>query len=85
MSTSVRKEYAHFKDCKFNKVTIFNGIVLIQVACSSLPCTLSLYNAFMWTVSLKAGQRRSEANEGTNHGTLEGTNTSRDRLKFIMI
>ena len=27
MSTSVREEYAHFKDCKFNKVAIFNGII----------------------------------------------------------
>ena len=53
--------YAHFKDCKFNKVAIFNGIVLIQVACSSLSCTLSLYNVFMWTVSVKAGQKRTEA------------------------
>ena len=39
-----------------NKCDIFNGIVLIQVACSSFPCTLSLYNAFMWTVSVKAAQ-----------------------------
>ena len=44
----------HFKLCKENKVAIFNGIELIQVACSSLPCTL--YNAFMWKVSVKAGQ-----------------------------
>ena len=51
----------HFKVCKVNKVAIFNGIELIQVACSSLPCTLSLYNAFTWTVSVKAGQ--SELNE----------------------
>ena len=39
----------------------FNGIVLIEVACSSFPCTLSLYNAFMWTVCVKAAQ--SELNE----------------------
>ena len=51
MSTSVRKEYAHFKDCQFNKVAIFNGIGLIQVACSSLPCTLSLYFGFLDTTS----------------------------------
>ena len=44
-----RKEYAHVKDCKFNKVAIFNGIELIKVACYSLPCTVSLYNAFMCT------------------------------------
>ena len=93
MSTSARKEYAHFKDCKFNKVATVNGIVLIQVACSSLPCTLSLYNAFMWTVSIKAGQKRTEerrtnertnerTNDGTNDGTNERTNTSRGLLKF---
>ena len=39
----------------------FNGIVLIQVACSSFPRTLSLFYAFMWTVSVKAAQ--SELNE----------------------
>ena len=61
----------------------FNGIELIQVAFSSLPCTLSLYNAFMWTVSVKAGQ--SELNEArvTNEQTKERTNTSRDFLKCI--
>ena len=86
MSTSVRKEYAHFNYCKFNKVAIFNGIVLNQVACSSLPCTLSLYNAFMWTVSVKAGQKRTEARrtkEQTNkEKKKERTNTSRGLLKF---
>ena len=87
MSTSVWKGYADFKVCKFNKVAIFNGIVLIQVACSSLPCTLSLYNAFMSTVSVKAGQ--SELNEARvtilqrNKHKNERTNTSRDLLKFI--
>ena len=85
MSTSVRKVYAHFKDGKFNKVAIFNGIELIQVACSSLPCTLSLYNAFMWTLSVKAGQKRTEArrrNERTNDGTNERTNRSRGLLNY---
>ena len=75
---SVRKEYAHFKDSKLNKVAIFNGIELIQVACSSRPCTLSLYNAFMWTVSVKAGQ--SELNEArlTNERTNEQRNARRN-------
>ena len=66
------------------KVAIFNGIVLIQVACSSLPCTLSLYNAFMWTVSVKAGQ--SELNgTRTDERTKELRKDvpSRDLLKFI--
>ena len=74
LSTSVPKVSAHFKVCKINKVAIFNGIELIQVACSSLPYILSLYNAFMWKVSVKAGQ--SELNEArvTNEQTNIGTN-----------
>ena len=41
-----------------------SGIVLIQVACSSFPCTLSLYNAFMWTVSVKAVQSPLNESDG---------------------
>ena len=58
---------------------------LIQVACSSFPCILSLYNVFMWTVNVKAAQ--SELNESGRHArTNEGTpprRQSRDLLKFI--
>ena len=78
MSTSVRKEYAHFKDCKFNKVAIFNGIVLIQVACSSLQCTHSLDNAFMWTVSVNVGQKQTEARQ-----TKEQRNTGKERTHHV--
>ena len=83
MSTSVRKEYAHFKDSKFNKVAIFNGIELIQVECSSRPCTLSLYNAFMWTVSVKAGQ--SELNEArlTNERTKKRKKERTHHVDFL--
>ena len=42
-------------------MAIFYGIVLIPCVCCSCRCTLSLYNAFTWTVSVKAGQ--SELNE----------------------
>ena len=62
-----------------NECDIFNGIV-IQVACSSFPCTLSLYNAFMWTVSVKAAQR--ELNESELHTDARRNAPSRD-LKFI--
>ena len=56
MSTSVRKGYAHFKLCKFNKVAIFNGFELFQVTCFSRPCTLSSHNAFIWAFTVKAAQ-----------------------------
>ena len=44
---------------------------------------LPFHNAFLWTVSVKAGQ--SELNEArvTNEQTKERTNTSRDLLNFI--
>ena len=86
MSTSVRKEYANFKDCKFNKVAIFNGIILILVACSSLPCTLSLYNVFMSTISVKAGQKRTEARrtkEWTNTHTKKGRKERTHHVDFL--
>ena len=47
------------------KVDIFYVIVLIPLECCSCRCTLSLYNAFMWTVSVKAAQ--SELNESELH------------------
>ena len=90
MSTSVRKEYAHLKDWKYNKVAIFKAIVLIQVACSSLPCTLSLYNADSQRKSLPK-PNWSEANEctqshtRTKKGTMEGRNRSRGLLNYIYI
>ena len=82
-STSVRKGYAHLKVCKFNKVAIFNGIILIQVACSSLPCTLSLYNAFMWTVSVKAGQSDLKRVQETNEGTKEQRKEQTHHVTFL--
>ena len=54
-------------------VAILNGIELIPVACSSLPCTLSLYNAFMWTVSVQAGQSELNVARVTNEQTKERT------------
>ena len=65
MSTSVEKVLAHFKICKVNEVTIVNGIVLIPLVRCSFRCTLSLYNAFIWTVSVKADQ--SELNATRTH------------------
>ena len=69
---------------------IFYGIVLIPLVRCSFRCTLSLYNAFMWTVCLKAGQSElndTRRNEGTKEQTIEQTkertNTSRDLLKCI--
>ena len=63
------------------------GIILIPLVRCSFRCTLSLYNAFMWTISVKDGQsehnglRRNEGkNEQTMEQTQEGTNTSRDLL-----
>ena len=56
----------------------FNRIVLIQVACSSFPCILSLYNTFMWTVSVKAAKANwlnptaTATTAVTNEGTLSG-------------
>ena len=52
---------------------MFNGIELIQVACSSLPCTLSIYNAFMWTFSVKAGQSELDEARVINEHTKERT------------
>ena len=57
-----------------NKVAIFFGIVLIPPVCCSCRCTLLLYNAFMWTVSVKAGQSElngARTNTQTNACTHE--------------
>ena len=53
---------------------IVNSInaIFFFINCSSLPCTLSLYNTFRCTVSVKAGQKRTEARR-----TKEQRNTGR--------
>ena len=47
--------------------------------------TRSLYNAFMWTVSVKAGQSELNETRVINEQTKERTNTSRNLLKYKYI
>ena len=42
---------------------------MIQIAYSSLPGTLSLYNAFMWTVSVNAAQSELNESDGRPNAT----------------
>ena len=59
-----------------NKCDIFNGIVLIQVACSSFPRTLSLYDTFMWTVGVKAAQSELNESDGRPYERRNSVRTS---------
>ena len=71
----------------------YSRIGAYEVACSSFPCrpTLSLYNAFMLTVSLKAAQSELNESDGRPPRTAyvrtsdrrPRRTTSRYLLKFI--
>ena len=52
VKNSVSREVPGFANVNVNKVDIFYGIVLVQLACCSIRCILSLYLQCIYVLSV---------------------------------
>ena len=71
------RKFSNFKDSNGNS----RYFLLIPHVCCCCRCTLSLYNAFMWTVGVKAGQ--SELNGAEHTSACTHTRTLYHHVAFL--